>query len=227
MTERVEIIDNQFVCAGKVYGPATAVLAYPGEDEHLGSVDGVIRCKTPHNIDLVLAIGDRVAGLEVKIAADLAGSWRSRRLQRQLRTLRDVVDIPGLVVPGGFDVKKINESLRVHKRALFWEDLTSLQTLGVYLLPVPRFGYLPYIYQFRRALTTNGYRALAGDDRVQRERAPGWLLRRIPGIGLQKSHHLIDMYGSVFDVFHAARNGGVSETHGQSVQDKILKALEE
>lgn len=239
LIDHVEIVDGNFVCAGKVYGPADHVLAYPGEETALVSHlednaeawmhSGVIRCKTPHNIDILLACNDKVMGFEVKLPSDLIDSWWTRRLQRQMRTLRSVVDVPVLVMRAGLDMGEYHALAvsRLREPMEFWEDLTSLQTLGVYLLPVPRTGYLPFLFSFRRALATNGYRAVAGDDRVQQERRPGWLLRRIPGIGPQRSQELTTKFGRPWQIFQAAVKGKVAPEFGPSVQDKILKALEE
>ena len=56
-----------------------------------------------------------------------------------------------------------------------------------------------------------------------RERLPGWLLRRIPGIGPAKSAELITAHDSVLGVFRAAQDGEINGTLG----GKITAAWEE
>lgn len=231
--ERITLTDGRIVHASKDYGPASALLTYPGEQAGLGTDKGVLVCKTPYNIDLVGAAGERVFGCEVKRPTDLIDSWFNRRLHRQLRTLRDVVDIPVLVLRGGLDLRVLMDHFwernghqapsRRRGFNMFIEDLVNIQSQGVYLLPVPTDGYLPEIAALRRALGTNGARAVSGTDQIVRERKPGWLLRRIPGIGPAKSAELLETYGSVMGVFRAALSGGIPG----AISGKIVFSLEE
>ena len=97
---------------GKDYG--SSLLAYPGEDKGLGG-DTAKVCSTPHNIDLLAAVGGSVMGCEVKRMRDFVDSWFGRRLHRQLRTLLAVVDIPVLVVRD-FDWDEMHELFKDRNR---------------------------------------------------------------------------------------------------------------
>jgi hypothetical protein len=147
-----------------------------------------------------------------------------------MRVLKETVDVPVLVLRGGLDPVWLDERVEGgHRRpAGLWEDLTSLQTQAIYLLPVPLWGYVRYLRMFRNAILTNGARALAGSDlRAPQERQPGWLLRRIPGIGAVKSAALLAEYGSTEKVFKAARSGRLAKFAGPALEKAVLKALVE
>ena len=210
-------------------GAASALYCYPGEQAHLGGDAGVVVCQTPARIDLLFTAGDRVVGCEVKRLEDLISSHRAHRLHRQLATLRSTVDVACLVVRGlggdegcMFDLSIVS----AHPQPdVFWGDWLNWQTQGVYILPVPMADYLPRLLVYRRALATSGMRALAGTDiRPPRERARGWLLRRIPGIGPDKSARLINLYGSSMGALVAAQNGDVGLTLGKAVEEKLCQA---
>ena len=224
---KVLIRRGKLVYKGKVLGPVDKVYAFPGEQTHLGDSEAVVVCATPERIDLLFAAGERVVGCEVKTPADLVGSYASRRLHRQLHTLRATVDVSCLVVRAEvLDLAPLVAELR--RPDEFWEDWVNWQTNGVYILLVPLENYLPQLLLYRKALCTTGERVFKGTDlRAPRERRPGWLLRRIPGIGPKKSAEAIDTFGSTIAVFEAALRGGVSPMLGKAVQEKICKALSE
>lgn len=234
MTEHVRIQDGRFVYGEVDYGPSDHILAYPGEEVHLGTLDGVTHGhRTPADIDLIFSVGKKVVGAEVKLPSDLIGSWYIRRLQRQLRTLRACVDIQMLVLRGQTNVDYLadlfydyTQHIPISKRRnfeSFLEDMINIQTQGVYIVSVPEEGYLHHLYTYRRAFTTQGYRALAGTDQVMRERKSGWLLRRIPGIGPKHSAALVKAYKSSWGVFKAAKAGKLTGALARN----ILKALED
>ena len=217
----------------KFLGGQDDILCYHGEEEGIGG--GVVPSSTPEQIDIILAAGDRVVGCEVKLPTDLVDSWFSRRLARQMRTLRAMCDVQVLVVRAGLDpdlitqlIREKNERQAVRRTrppADFWEELTHWQTLGGYLLPVPRTGYLPYLYNLRRALVGGAVKAIAGTDLVERERRPGWLLRRIPSVGPKRSRQMIEEYGDSWGAFVAAKEGTLADKFSENIQSKIVEAL--
>ena len=223
---KITIINNRIVHDGRDYGPAASLLAYPGEEKGLGGDIGSSG-QTPHNIDLVSAVRGRVIGCEVKRMDDLVESWFIRRLHRQLKTLRDTVDIPVLIIRD-FDWEVlhklfIEKNCFVKRKREFneiMEDIVNLQSQGVYFFPVAEEDYGMDIAALRRALASPGTRILAGTDQVVQDRKPGWLLRRIPSIGPAKSAELIEEYGEPTDVLIAARNGDIPGSIGK----KLLEA---
>lgn len=224
---KVVIQDGTVLYQGSALGPTSNIYVYPGEQLHLGcESDEVVVCMTPRRIDLVFAAGDRVVGCEVKRVDDLVNSHLTRRLHRQLRTLRETVDIACLLVRGLSDAGIEDQLYSAHTADAFWGDFVNAQTQGVYILPVPVEGYLPRLQVYRSALATSGLRALAGTDRHDgKERAAGWLLRRIPGIGLRRSSLLTKAFGDTWSVFEAAKRGEVAPILGKGVEYKICNAL--
>ena len=223
---KVLIRRGKLVHRGKVLGPVDKVYAYPGEQAHLGNSADVTVCATPEHIDLLMEAGRRVVGCEVKTPADLVGSYASRRLHRQITTLRRIVDVSCLVIR--------QESLALDQLVMglrrpheFWEDWVNWQTNGLYILLVPPENYLDRLLLYRKALCTTGERVFKGTDlRAPRERKPGWLLRRIPTIGADRSARLIAAFDSTWGVLQAARAGKVATLLGPAVERNIIIALE-
>ena len=224
---RVELRGGGLWHGGKRLGPDGALYCYPGEEAHLGDTTGVVVCATPARIDLLFVAGEKVVGCEVKTIVDLVSSHRTRRLHRQLRTLRDAVDMSCLIIRGARDCPlSFYAAVNLHPHpAEFWGDWVNWQTQGIYLLPVSWEEYMPDLLQYKKALATTGLRALSGTDlRPPRERQPGWLLRRIPGIGSDKSAKLLARYGSSLEALRAAEYGQVAEHFGKSVEVKLCQA---
>lgn len=223
---KIELIGGAIVYNGSELGPATALFAYPGEAKHIGT-SGIVTCQTPARIDLLFCAGERVVGCEVKTVADLVSSHRSHRLHRQLRVLRELVDLPCLIVRGlwGQDLSAIVDATHPDPRS-FWLDWVGWQTQGVYLLGVASENYLAQLLYYRKALATTGLRALAGTDRREpRERAPGWLLRRIRGIGPVQSARLLAKWPNTMAVFEAALDGRVATEFGHAIETKLVMAI--
>jgi len=219
---------NSLWYAGKRLGTASALYAYPGEEAHLGTSEGVVVCSTPARIDLLFVAGEKVVGCEVKTVSDLIGSHGSRRLHRQLRTLRETVDVVCLVVRGSMGGLEKEVDAFHRNPDEFWGDWLNWQTQGVYLLTVPMEDYLPRLFIYKKALATTGSRVLFGTDlSPPRERKPGWLLRRIPTIGPGKSQRLIKLYGSSLGALQAALAGDVASTLGKSVEERLCQAAKQ
>ena len=76
---------------------------------------------------------------------------------------------------------------------------------GVYILPISDDDEeaLEEMRYYRKALAGSGARGMQGTDSPKKDRQPGWLLRRIPGIGPKKSEELLLKYGTVHNVFNS------------------------
>ena len=189
----------------------------------------VVHTTTPGNIDLVFAEAGLVIGVEAKLPEDLYQSIRSRRLARQVRTLRELCDVWVVMVrglwPDALEVPQLDGRGRPIRRLSnrgtpvtltkakniwdcvdLWAELARLQALGVYVLhgpPAARDSDLTeWVERLRPILSGEKVtQALAGTDkRAPTERRPGWLLRRIPGIGDKRSQALQKEAGSTFEV---------------------------
>ena len=223
---KVLIRRGKLVYKGRVLGPVDKVYAFPGEQAHLGRGAEIVVCSTPERIDLLFTAGLRVVGCEVKTGEDLINSYGTRRLHRQLSTLRRTVDVSCLIIRYAFhDLDALVGQLR--RPHEFWEDWVNWQTNGVYILHVPLDNYLDRLLLYRKALCTTGERVFKGTDlRAPRERRAGWLLRRIPGLGPKKSAEAIAAFGSTMKTFEAAVRGDAARVLGKSLENKICKALE-
>lgn len=122
---RFTLKDNQLLFGNHILGPDSAL--YADANEGL-SGDGVLGSKqTPHRIDYLFISLGRVVGVESKTLNDLISSWIGGRLQRQLRTLFETVDVPVLMLRGV-------GGLRPHKMLEgfpgLMDDLLKFQMLG-------------------------------------------------------------------------------------------------
>ena len=213
-------------------GPDTALIAAPAELTTLGERDGVLHMATPHNIDLIFAVGDRVAGVESKKCADIVGSHQAGRLGRQIAVLLEHVDIPILMRRGtdmGVLVQLVADAEHHAKRWSgrdMWSDIhIRYPQLGVYVVDVPDvdLSVKMWLKVYRAALLTVPERAVIRREKGPKERQPGWLLRRVPKVGPTRSAALIEEYGSTGAVLDAVRNGGVSPPSVQKVLKEALK----
>jgi hypothetical protein len=59
---------------------------------------GVVKITVPERVDCLFVAKGRIVGVESKTVQDAVSSWLERRLQRQLRTLLHMVDIPVLML---------------------------------------------------------------------------------------------------------------------------------
>jgi hypothetical protein len=163
--------------------------------------------RTPGRVDLVFTAGDKVVGLESKKPGDLVTSQACRRLARQIRTLREIVDVPGILLRGlpgnqGFHEYMFNSSyLGSGSKPGLWDDLVRYQYLGVVVIPGPMHDlHIPdWLVKYKPILadTRNVLSALARTDQTPHKgREPGWLLRSVKGVGPVLQGKLITKYGS-------------------------------
>ena len=158
-------------------------------------------------MDLVFAAGGKVVGLESKKPNDLVTSQACRRLARQIRTLREIVDVPGILLRGlptsqGFHEYMFNSSyLGSGSKPGLWDDLVRYQYLGVVVIPGPKHDlHIPdWLVKYKPILadTRNVLRALARTAQPPHKgRESGWLLRSGKGVGPVLQGKLIAKYGT-------------------------------
>lgn len=198
-------------------GPTSALYADHGELKKLGPKDGVRRVKggTPGKIDFVFAVGTRVAGVESKRPHDYDTSTSGKRLARQLRTMRDLVDIQCLMLRGWPE--------------WYHDELVKMQMLGVVILPGPDVdAHVPdYLFRYRKILDDDNrtrYSVLAGTDKkpVALPYTKGRFLGNVQGIGETTREKLHSAFGSTRAVFDAT-----DEELRKYVSATILRRLRE
>ena len=225
--ERYTVHDGRLWFGARNLCADDQVLADTQELLHCIPTDGVVHMRTPARVDIVFTSGPRkrpptiVVGGESKQYADLVSSFHTRRLARQLKTLRAVVDVPVLFLrlPCPVDFPDPDTL----------QAIIGLERHGVLVLPLPTAS-LParlWLASYRDGFAGDGWQALAGYDRPPQDRQPGWLLRRIPGIGRIHSGKLVATFGTTEAVFAAARAGAVRPHLGPAIEQKLLKALGE
>jgi len=202
----------------------------------LVGVEGVEHHTMPRRIDGVMAVEGRVLGIESKKPADLLNSFMVRRLKRQLATLLAVTDMPVLLIRG--EIRDIvtysygrEKLLWTYKElAPLYEELARWQMLGAVVLHGPDApdAVPAYLDGMRKVLSggRNVLVAISGTDQEQpKERRPGWLLRRIPGIGAKTSVKLHNAAGSTLTALSAPPERldewGMNKAVAKAIQEAI------
>lgn len=237
MNERLRVSQGT-IHFGKEPLGTKEILADPGE---FRDVEDVEHLQLPGRIDLVFAVGDRVAAAECKYPADLVTSHQRRRLQRQLRYIREVADIGILFLRNFYqrDVQLFQGVARQrnvrYRASALWQDLAGFQTQGGYVLHLPKDDEeaVEFIRWYQQGLVTSGARAFAGTDTRPKVSGPGKLLQAIPGIGPKMAQRLMAQYGTPLNVGLAAYSQGaygdvsMAKEFGPNVVKKIRAAFEE
>ena len=203
-------------------GPRDGLYVDSSELRGLGVSDGVKHLRMPGRVDGVCALGDLTLGYESKVWSDLVTSIASKRLARQIRTLRKLVDVPALLVRGGVGAFTAEFDW-------VWDELVRLQALGVVILPGPkRDEDVPARIATYRTFLTEGsrsaYAAVAGTDRRKPDEpyTSGRLLQAIRGIGAVTREKLHKRYGSTKSVFAAS-----DEELRRDVSAAVVKRMRE
>jgi ERCC4-type nuclease len=188
------------------FGPSD--LIYVNNREIKRDRTGLERVSTPEEIDYLFVAGKYVIGVESKKPNDLLNSWKSRRLARQLNTLRSTCDVAVLMLRGGWpSVDPLN---RRTPTSLYIALLHYLQC-GIYIVAGPekdkdlsRFLrlYRSHLKKQRAPLT-----ALEGTDQIVKTSANVSILRAVRGVGERLERRLLEEYGSPL----AALNGTSEE----------------
>jgi hypothetical protein len=162
-----------------------ALVVDVAELRSVGVDEGVVHMTMPDRVDMVMVAGSRVVGMESKRPSDLVSSYYSRRLARQIRRLRAVVDVACLVLRGGVPDFENDECMI---------NLVRLQTLGVYVLPLPDGDRecVRWLLEYREMLADGSRAALAalagGDNPLKRT---GTLVSRVKGLGATRADRLM------------------------------------
>ncbi len=188
----------------------------------LGVKDGVKHLHMPGRVDGVCTVGEKTLGYESKWWDDLVKSTAIKRLARQMRVLKVVVDVPALLIRGGlpqFDAEF----------DWIWDELVRLQAIGVVVLPGPVEdrdvpGRIATYRTFLVEGSRSAYAALAGTDKraVAEPYTGGRFLQNVKGIGPKLREKLHARYGSTGGVFAAS-----DEELRQDVSKVVLKRLKE
>ena len=161
---------------------------------------GVKRRLNPKRIDIMFEAEGRTVGIESKKPDDLVSSTRSRRLARQLRALVETVDVPCLMLRGGWPQVDWKWEVPLDVYVV----LVSAQMMGIIILPGPEMDadLVPWLEMYRPVLLGKARAriALAGSDRKR----PPSLLRAVPGVGEGLERKLLAAKGSVREVLLAS-----------------------
>lgn len=206
MDERIQVRGAKLVYGGHTLGPATHLIADSSEDI---SGKGVLaKRQTPHRIDYIFATKTDiplVVGIESKQLQDLISSWISGRLQRQLRTLIEVVDIPCLMLRGLRSWLDFDAFEALKDDLLKWQLLGNGTSSG-YILFGPKGNPYTQLVRAREVFsgTSNLRTAVSRYEKKVvngsvREQALQKLLR---GCGPKMSASLSEL-GTVIDVLQA------------------------
>ena len=223
----MEVKNGSLINSGDLLAKCTSLVADTKELSSLTEADGVVHLSTPYRIDLLFCAGEKVVGVECKRPEDFISSWQGRRLARQIKTLLLECDIAVVAIRGTLAVARPYKPVNWEQ---LWMDIAGWQIAGVIVLEVPDSdaGTLKYLTRLKNLLSSENppARALAGRDRrVQSERRPGWLLRRIPTIGPSASTKLMAKFKTVRKVLRADEDSlhgaGISKTQIAQIQKAL------
>ena len=128
---RVTIEDGWLLHDGVGLGSAGEIYVDTSAQQRAGRRSGLVYLPTPHHIDILMAVGGRVVGMESKTWGDLDSSRRSGRLSRQLGTLLECVDVSVLLVR---DRLLTSHTLDVRE---LWLETARWQAMGAFVLEGP------------------------------------------------------------------------------------------
>lgn len=208
----------------KQLGPASALYVDSNELKHV-KLTGVVHLYMPRRIDMVFVADGKVVGVESKLPQDLTNSVSSKRLSRQIKTLRDEVDVVCVLVRGlpsnyGFDI--------VYQAV--WNDLVRLQALGVFILPGSANDeeVVAQLYKYREFLGAgrSALAAIAGTDSAKpTQRTPGWFMRGLRGVGVLKAAKLHKKFGSTRAALAASDDAWKEEKMSKKVLEERKEAM--
>ena len=183
---------------------------------------GVSRRVNPKRIDIMFTADGKTVGIESKKPDDLVSSARSRRLARQLRALMETVDVPCLMLRGGWPALDWKWEVPLDVYVV----LVSAQMMGVVILPGPEEAALlvPWLEAYRPVLLGKAKAriALAGSDKKR----PPSLLRAIPGVGEKLEKKLLAAFGSVKEALLAGDKEWKRAGAKQSVIEERARSLD-
>jgi len=222
-------------------------------NELVGVTEKVEHHTMPERVDMVFTAGSVVCGVESKTPDDLLNSFLTRRLKRQLRTLLTTVDRPVLLIRGEWPTwlntkdkkgntvtwcydKQPSQEWRCGGGEYYvslnpiWEELARWQMLGGVVLNGPESDSdVPeYLEGMKKILSgsRNVLVAISGTDKnKEKENRPGWLLRRIQGIGNKSSVMLHEQAGTTLHVLRASgkqlKEWGANKRQVKAIQEAV------
>jgi hypothetical protein len=159
--------EGQICYNSKPLAPANKVIIDVHQDLAAVADKKIVVQRLPEGDYCMVGVGGHIILLEEKKQADLDTSWRSRRLQRQLRKMQEVNPdgINGLALrlhstggQGGVYLMQWNELLL---------DLAKLQLLSIPIVFLPGHGVVEHLTQLCAVMQPGRHllSPLAGDDR--------------------------------------------------------------
>mgnify|MGYP001615743418 FL=1 len=158
---------------GEVWGLSSYIYADPHQDLAALVEPKIIEVAPHSRTDYLFVTSEgKVVGVEEKRTGDLVKSWTSHRLQRQLRHLREAVDIPVLALRAPlFGLLERELLSRGHDPYDFFLDLVKWQCLGglIGFLPNDANEAVTALKSWRAGLVGKQslLSVLAGDDRTK------------------------------------------------------------
>jgi len=140
--KRIEITDGHLVYGTRQLGLLDQLVCDSQElpAYKQGSIPSVKHIRTPHRIDFLFAAHGLVVGSEAKLPSDLVSSHACRRLARQMRILRAVVDRPVLLLRD-FNFRQVYTAQRAsrlrnprYREQTLWGDLIRYQQAGIQIM---------------------------------------------------------------------------------------------
>ena len=191
MTYHVE--DGRIYNDAKELGHVGEILVDTRQQEHAIEIVAPARLKTiPYGDYLFVTPSGHIVCLEEKRQGDLDTSWRSRKVQRQLREAHEANPdgINGLVLRLQSSILVGDEggTYSVQRNEILL-DLTKLQLLGIPVVMVPARGIVPHLVALRAIIQPGVHllSPLAGTDKrkVREKMTPVALALReaVDGVG--------------------------------------------
>ncbi len=222
---RFTIKDDELYYGKAVLGPSSAL--YADANEGLSGSGVVGDVQTPHRIDYIFVSEGRVVGIESKTVNDLISSWLCGRLQRQLRTLFETVDIPVLMLRGigGLKPYKMLEGFPDLMDDLLKFQLMSTATSGGLIHFASRHDAFGALDGLKRMLDGRKNLRTIVADRYEKKLVKGTVreknLQLIKGCGEVMAKKLA-RFGSLRDVLNATgpqlKKAGANKTVIASVK---------
>lgn len=127
---KYEITSEGVVFDGRKVGPVAVLVSHSEPDVKALQKAGATKAVLPVG-DYLVPVGDKVLGIESKRPMDLESSRRSRRLQRQLRWLREACDYYAL----GIRADSVWHGVELDEETLV--SIAEWQAIGGLLLLLP------------------------------------------------------------------------------------------
>lgn len=164
--------------------------------------------QTPGRLDFVFAAKDKVVGVESKTVQDLISSWIARRLQRQLREMRSMVDVPCLMLRGLDSYYDMDDYPDIAVDLVKWQLLDGEPFGPGLVLFGPKGDPMKYLTTVQAVMSgqRNLNTIVAGSDSTRikgKNKRELSLQRAIPNVGPKTAARLAAEVGNLADVLLA------------------------